>query len=130
MNRACSQFRLSDCDSSIRRLPAFTQGTIRRIRIIRSVARTLPIRQLRNYGIEVHIARLHNIFGPEGTWQGGREKAPAAIGRKVAETTAGGTIDICGDRKQTRSFLYVDECVEGVRRLMESDVLRPGEHRI
>jgi len=79
----------------------------------------------RNYGIEVHIARLHNISGPEGTWQGGREKAPATIGRKVAETTAGGTIGICGDGKQTRSFLYVDERVEGVRRLMESDFSCP-----
>lgn len=79
----------------------------------------------RNYGIEVHIARFHNIFGPEGTWQGGREKAPAAICRKVAETPNGGTIDIWGDGKQTRSFLYVDECVEGVRRLMESDFSGP-----
>lgn len=74
----------------------------------------------RNYGIEVHIARFHNIFGPEGTWMGGREKAPAAICRKVAETPDGGTIDIWGDGKQTRSFLSVDECVEGIRRLMES----------
>ncbi len=79
----------------------------------------------RNYGIEVHIARFHNIFGPEGTWQGGREKAPAAICRKVAETPDGGTIEIWGDGKQTRSFLYVDECVEGIRRLMESNFSGP-----
>jgi nucleoside-diphosphate-sugar epimerase len=80
---------------------------------------------LRNYGIEVRIARFHNIFGPEGTWQGGREKAPAAICRKVAVAPNGGNIDIWGDGKQTRSFLYIDECVEGVRRLMESDFTGP-----
>lgn len=80
---------------------------------------------MRNYGIEVHVARFHNIFGPEGTWQGGKEKAPAAICRKVAEIEDGGAIEIWGDGKQTRSFLYVDECVEGVRRLMESDFAGP-----
>ncbi len=74
----------------------------------------------RNYGIEVHVARFHNIFGCEGTWQGGKEKAPAAICRKVAEAADGGSIEIWGDGKQTRSFLYIDECLEGVRRLMES----------
>jgi nucleoside-diphosphate-sugar epimerase len=74
----------------------------------------------RNYGIEVHIARFHNIFGPEGTWTGGREKAPAAICRKVAEAPEGGEIEIWGDGKQTRSFLYIDECIEGVLRLMGS----------
>jgi len=79
----------------------------------------------RNYGLEVHIARFHNIFGPEGTWQGGREKAPAAICRKVAEAADGGEIEIWGDGKQTRSFLYVDECLEGVRRLMESSFAGP-----
>ena len=79
----------------------------------------------RNYGIEVRIARFHNIFGPEGTWDGGREKAPAAICRKVAETADGGEIEIWGDGKQTRSFLYIEECVEGVRRLMESDFAGP-----
>jgi GDP-D-mannose 3',5'-epimerase len=79
----------------------------------------------RNYGLEVHIARFHNIFGPEGTWQGGREKAPAAICRKVAEAPDGGEIEIWGDGKQTRSFLYIDECLEGVRRLMESDFAGP-----
>ena len=79
----------------------------------------------RNYGLEVHVARFHNIFGPQGTWCGGREKAPAAVCRKVAEAVQGGEIEIWGDGKQTRSFLYVDECVEGVRRLMESDFAGP-----
>lgn len=79
----------------------------------------------RNYGLEVHVARFHNIFGPQGTWQGGREKAPAAISRKVAETPDGGEIEIWGDGNQTRSFLYIDECLEGVRRLMESDFRGP-----
>src|SRR5271169_2353155 len=71
-------------------------------------------------GIDVRIARYHNIFGPEGTWDGGREKAPAALCRKIAMTPNGGTIDIWGDGKQTRSFLYVSECVEGSVRLMRS----------
>jgi len=79
----------------------------------------------RNYGMEVHIARFHNIFGPEGTWEGGREKAPAAICRKVASTPDGGEIELWGDGKQTRSFLYIDECLEGVRRLMESKFSGP-----
>lgn len=79
----------------------------------------------RNYGLEVHIARLHNIFGPEGAWIGGREKAPAALCRKAAETPDGGTIEIWGDGKQTRSFLCIDECIEGIRRLMESDFEGP-----
>ena len=77
----------------------------------------------RNYGIPVRIARFHNIFGPLGTWDGGREKAPAAICRKVIQSD--GEIEIWGDGKQTRSFLYVDECVEGVRKLMESDFSDP-----
>ena len=79
----------------------------------------------RNYGIRVRIARFHNIFGEEGTWEGGREKAPAAICRKVAEAPTGGTVEIWGDGKQTRSFLHVAECVEGVRRLMASDFEGP-----
>jgi GDP-D-mannose 3',5'-epimerase len=74
----------------------------------------------RNHGIEIHVARFHNIFGPEGTWTGGREKAPAALCRKVAEAADGDSIEIWGDGNQTRSFLYVDECLEGIRRLMES----------
>lgn len=79
----------------------------------------------RNYGMDVRVARFHNIFGPQGTWTGGKEKAPAAICRKVAEAEDGGSIEIWGDGKQTRSFLYIDECLEGVRRLMESDFLGP-----
>ncbi len=80
---------------------------------------------MRNYGVEVHVARFHNIFGPEGTWTGGREKAPAAVCRKVAEAADGGEIEIWGDGLQTRSFLYIDECVEAVRRLMESNFAGP-----
>lgn len=79
----------------------------------------------RNYGLDVNIARFHNIFGPEGTWTGGKEKAPAAMCRKVAETPDGGEIEMWGDGKQTRSFLYIDECLEGVRRLMDSDFSGP-----
>jgi nucleoside-diphosphate-sugar epimerase len=80
---------------------------------------------MRNHGVQVRIARFHNIFGPEGTWCGGREKAPAAMCRKVAEADDGGLIELWGDGKQTRSFLYIDECVDGVRRLMESDFTGP-----
>jgi nucleoside-diphosphate-sugar epimerase len=79
----------------------------------------------RNYGMEVRIARYHNIFGPEGTWTGGRAKAPAALCRKVAETPEGGEIEIWGDGLQTRSFLYVDECLEGTLRLTRSDWTGP-----
>ncbi|MEI6079654.1 MAG: NAD-dependent epimerase/dehydratase family protein [bacterium] len=79
----------------------------------------------RNYNINVRIARFHNIFGPEGTWRGGKEKAPAALSRKIAETPSNGTIEIWGDGKQTRSFLYIDECLEGVRRLVNSDFMGP-----
>ena len=80
----------------------------------------------RNYGIPVRIARYHNIFGPEGTWEGGREKAPAAICRKVAYLPAeGGAIEVWGDGEQTRSFLYIDECIEATRRLMDSDFMGP-----
>jgi nucleoside-diphosphate-sugar epimerase len=79
----------------------------------------------RNYPVAVRIARFHNIFGPEGTWNGGREKAPAAICRKVASAAPDGDIEIWGDGRQTRSFLYIDECIEGVRRLMDSDFSGP-----
>jgi nucleoside-diphosphate-sugar epimerase len=80
----------------------------------------------RNHGIPVRIARYHNIFGPEGTWDGGREKAPAAICRKVAYLPEeGGAIEVWGDGLQTRSFLYVDECIEATRRLMDSDFMGP-----
>jgi nucleoside-diphosphate-sugar epimerase len=79
----------------------------------------------RNHGIAVRIARFHNIFGPNGAWNNGKEKAPAALSRKVAETDNNGVIDVWGDGLQTRSFLYIDECLEGVRRLMESDFMGP-----
>ena len=79
----------------------------------------------RNHGIPVRIARYHNIFGPEGTWEGGREKAPAAICRKVAYAEQDEAIEVWGDGEQTRSFLYIDECIEATRRLMESDFLGP-----
>ena len=80
----------------------------------------------RNHGIPVRVTRYHNIFGPEGTWDGGREKAPAAICRKVAYLPGvGGTIEVWGDGEQTRSFLYIDECIEASRRLMDSDFIGP-----
>jgi nucleoside-diphosphate-sugar epimerase len=80
----------------------------------------------RNYGIDVRVARYHNIFGPEGTWEGGREKSPAAICRKVAYLPeTGGVIEVWGDGLQTRSFLYIDECIEATRRMMESDFIGP-----
>ncbi|PWU02464.1 MAG: NAD-dependent dehydratase, partial [Candidatus Melainabacteria bacterium] len=79
----------------------------------------------RNFGLDVRVARFHNIFGPEGTWRGGKEKVPAAICRKVAEADDGGVLEIWGDGKQTRSFLYVDECMEGIRRHMNSNFVGP-----
>ena len=79
----------------------------------------------RNHGFAVRIARFHNIFGPEGSWNNGKEKAPAAFCRKVAETKNGGEIEMWGDGKQTRSFLYIDECLEAVRRFMDSDFTGP-----
>jgi GDP-D-mannose 3', 5'-epimerase len=79
----------------------------------------------RNHGMAVRIARYHNIFGPEGTWRGGREKAPAALCRKVAKAAPCGEIEIWGDGEQTRSFLYIDECLEGTLRLMRSDFTGP-----
>ena len=79
----------------------------------------------RNYNLEVRIARFHNIFGPQGTWKDGKEKAPAAMCRKVAEQHNGGSIEVWGDGLQTRSFLYVSECVEAVLRLMKSDFTGP-----
>ena len=75
----------------------------------------------RNHRMRCRVARYHNIFGPEGTWDGGREKAPAAVCRKVARAASGGAIEIWGDGKQTRSFLFIDECLEGTTRLMRSD---------
>jgi nucleoside-diphosphate-sugar epimerase len=80
----------------------------------------------RNYGIDIRVARYHNIFGPEGTWEGGREKAPAAICRKVAYLPeTGGAIEVWGDGLQTRSFLYIDECIEATRRMMKSNFIGP-----
>lgn len=79
----------------------------------------------RNYGFTVRIARYHNIFGPEGAWNDGREKAPAALCRKIAMAPEGGEIEVWGDGKQTRSFLFIDECVEGSLRLMRSDFAGP-----
>ena len=75
----------------------------------------------RNYGLNVRVARYHNIFGPEGTWDGGREKAPAAFCRKAALAEQGGEIEVWGDGKQTRSFLYIDECIEATRRFMDNE---------
>jgi GDP-D-mannose 3',5'-epimerase len=79
----------------------------------------------RNYNMNVRIARYHNIFGPQGTWDGGKEKAPAALCRKVAQAKDGTHIDVWGDGKQTRSFLYIDECIEATRRLMNSEFTGP-----
>jgi GDP-D-mannose 3',5'-epimerase len=79
----------------------------------------------KNYGLEVRITRYHNIFGAEGTWQGGREKAPAALCRKIAVVQDGGEIEIWGDGLQTRSFLYIDDCLEGTLKLMRSDFTGP-----
>ena len=79
----------------------------------------------RNYNLNIRIARFHNIFGPHGTYKDGKEKAPAAICRKVAECLDGGEIEVWGDGKQTRSFLYIDECIDGVLKLMESDFNGP-----
>jgi len=85
----------------------------------------LYLSYFRNYGMDVHIARFHNIFGPYGTWEGGKEKAPAAMCRKVAEACDGGEIEIWGDGEQTRTFLYIDECIEGVMRFMDSNATGP-----
>jgi nucleoside-diphosphate-sugar epimerase len=79
----------------------------------------------RNHNIQVRIARYHNIFGPQGTWKGGREKAPAAICRKVVEAKDGGQIEIWGDGNQTRSFLFINECLEGTVRLTRSNFSGP-----
>ena len=79
----------------------------------------------RDYGIKIHVARFHNIYGPEGTYDGGKEKAPAAICRKVAKAKMNGEINIWGDGKQTRSFCYIDDCCVGVYKLMKSKHLEP-----
>jgi len=79
----------------------------------------------RNFGLNVRVARFHNIFGPQGTWTGGKEKAPAAMLRKAAETAEGGSFEVWGDGLQTRSFLYIDECLEAVERFMKTDFTGP-----
>ena len=79
----------------------------------------------RNYGLNVRVARYHNIFGPQGTWEGGREKAPAAFCRKAALAESGGQIEVWGDGTRTRSFLYIDECIEATRRFVDSDFSGP-----
>lgn len=79
----------------------------------------------KNYDLDIRIARFHNVFGPEGTWNNGKEKAPAALCRKISEAKDGTSIDVWGDGKQTRSFIFVDEAVEAVRRLMQSDYKEP-----
>ncbi len=79
----------------------------------------------RDYNLDIRIVRYHNIYGPEGTYEGGREKAPAAISRKVAEASNPGSIEIWGDGKQSRSFCYIDDCLEGTIRLMESNFTEP-----
>jgi nucleoside-diphosphate-sugar epimerase len=79
----------------------------------------------RNYGLDIRVARFHNVFGPEGTYNNGKEKAPAALCRKVAEVLDGGEIEVWGDGNQTRSFLYIDECIDGVRQLMNSNYTEP-----
>jgi GDP-D-mannose 3',5'-epimerase len=79
----------------------------------------------RNHGLNAKVARFHNIYGPEGAWNNGKEKAPAAICRKVAQAAEGGTVEIWGDGKQTRSFLFIHDCLDAVRSLMESDFSGP-----
>jgi GDP-D-mannose 3',5'-epimerase len=88
-------------------------------------AERLYLAYARNYGLAARIARFHNVFGPEGSWNDGREKVPAALCRKVAIAAPGGEIEIWGDGLQTRSFLYIDECLDGVLRLMRSDCVEP-----
>lgn len=85
----------------------------------------LYLAHARNYNMDCRIARYHNIFGPEGTWTGGREKAPAALCRKIAMAPDGGEIEVWGDGRQTRSFLYIDECIEGTLRIMRSGCAEP-----
>jgi nucleoside-diphosphate-sugar epimerase len=80
-----------------------------------------------DFGLITRVARFHNVYGPHGTWEGGREKAPAAICRKILEAEANGSteIEVWGDGKQTRSFMYIDDCIQGILRIMHSDVEEP-----
>jgi nucleoside-diphosphate-sugar epimerase len=89
------------------------------------VAERLCLYYSDEFGLETRIVRFHNIYGPYGTYDGGREKAPAALCRKVAMAAPGGSIEVWGDGEQTRSFCYVDDCVEGIYRIMQSDVPEP-----
>jgi GDP-D-mannose 3',5'-epimerase len=89
------------------------------------VAERLCLAYMGEFGLEMRVVRFHNIYGPYGTYDGGREKVPAALCRKVAAVEPGGEIEIWGDGEQTRSFCYVDDCVEGIYRLMESDYREP-----
>jgi len=89
------------------------------------ISERLYANYMRNYGLEVRIARLHNVMGEFGSWDDGKEKAPAATCRKIAEAGDGDTIEIWGDGKQTRSFMYVDDCIDGLTKLMASDHSEP-----
>ncbi len=91
------------------------------------VSERLCLHYAQDYGMETRIVRFHNMFGPLGTWEGGREKAPAALSRKiaVAKLTGDPVIEIWGDGEQTRSFCYIDDCIEGLYRLMQSDFRQP-----
>ena len=79
----------------------------------------------KNFDLDIRIARFHNVYGPEGTWDGGKEKVPAAVCRKIAQAKKIDEIEIWGDGKQTRSFLYIDDCIEATRRLMNSNFTKP-----
>ena len=85
----------------------------------------LYLNYARNYKLNVRVARFHNIFGPEGSWKGGKEKAPAALCRKIAEAKNESSIEVWGDGKQTRSFLFIDECVEGIWKMMNGNFEGP-----
>ena len=78
-----------------------------------------------DYGLETHVVRFHNVYGPKGTYDGGKEKVPAAVSRKLALAKDGDVIEVWGDGEQTRSFIYIDDCVEGIYRLMNSDYVHP-----
>ena len=110
-----------DCRRSPHILPHLTQNMAGKNYLV-----SIYFTYHRNFNIPVRVARYHNIYGPEGTWDGGREKAPAAICRKVAQLKDNETvIEVWGDGKQTRSFLFIDDCIEATRRLMDSDFIGP-----
>lgn len=97
--------------------PIPSQATVGR----NSLPRNSAVTTTKDYGFETRIVRFHNVYGPLGTYEGGKEKAPAAICRKVALSENNGEIEVWGDGEQTRSFMYVDDCVEGLIRIMASD---------